>query len=241
MKLRHLGLFEGIGGFALAARWAGWETVAAVEIDHYCQNELKRNFPDAVVFGDIRKFTYSAHKSALRKKGEKNRRVDIITGGFPCQPFSVAGKRGGTADDRWLWPEMLRVVAECGPRWVVVENVDDFYTMDGGKVAEMVCADLDSLGYRVQPYCIEAACAGAVHRRARAFIVAHADRVRELQPQGRERDERGRDRDGAAQNVRPLRWQPETVGDLLRAGYGLSCGLDIGEPKEPNQSNGQRR
>jgi DNA (cytosine-5)-methyltransferase 1 len=135
--MNHLGLFEGIGGFALAARWMGWETIAWVEKDKPCQKVLKKNFPIAKGYADI--FEFSGTKY--------NGQIDIITGGFPCQPFSHAGERVGTEDERYLWPEMLRVVNEVKPCWVVAENVYGLLTIDNGFTVESICTDLEGAGY----------------------------------------------------------------------------------------------
>lgn len=160
-----LDLFAGIGGFSLAGHWAGWETVAFVEWDSFCQKVLNKNFPNVPVYGDIKQFDGTQY----------TRTVDIICGGFPCQPFSDAGKRKGTADDRYLWPEMLRVIREVQPAWVVGENVAGLISMDGGVVLESVCADLEGEGYSVQPFVIPACAVGAPHERERIWIVAHLD------------------------------------------------------------------
>lgn len=161
--MKHMGLFEGIGGFSLAARWAGWETPVMVEWNTYCQAVLRKNFPDATIFSDIRNFDGRPYAG----------QIDIITGGFPCQPFSHAGKRYGTADDRYLWPEMLRVIREVGPQWVVGENVAGLLTMDGGRVLRGILADLENAGYCPEIYLIPALAVGAPHRRDRLWIVAH--------------------------------------------------------------------
>lgn len=122
MKQKHLDLFSGIGGFALAARWAGLETVQFVEIEPYAQKVLAKHWPNVHVHGDIR--TFDGKPFA----GE----VFLLTGGFPCQPFSVAGKRGGTSDNRFLWPEMLRVIGEVRPKFVLAENVPGLISQGGG-------------------------------------------------------------------------------------------------------------
>ncbi|MEM9990622.1 MAG: DNA cytosine methyltransferase [Bacteroidota bacterium] len=106
--MKHLGLFEGIGGFSLAAHWMNWQTVAWVEKDEFCQKVLKKNFPNAKGYDDIRLFTGMA-------TDEYRSTIDLITGGFPCQPFSTAGRRKGKQDDRYLWDEMLRVIREVQP------------------------------------------------------------------------------------------------------------------------------
>jgi DNA (cytosine-5)-methyltransferase 1 len=127
--MRHLGLFEGIGGFSLAARWMGWKTMAWVEWNKYCQQILKQHFQEAFGFGDIRKFSYAVYKSVLRHYGIKDRSIDITSGGFPCQPFSVAGKREGANDDRFLWPENRRINREFRPKCIVLENVAGLFTI----------------------------------------------------------------------------------------------------------------
>lgn len=165
MDLTHGSLFAGIGGFDLGFERAGFTTVWQVEIDEFCQRVLARHFPHAQRFADVRDF------------GTHNLQpVTVITGGFPCQPVSEAGKRRGTADDRWLWPEMLRVIRALQPAWVVAENVPGLLSQDGGVVFESVLLDLEGAGYDVQPLVIPAAGVGAIHRRYRVFIVAHANR-----------------------------------------------------------------
>jgi DNA (cytosine-5)-methyltransferase 1 len=196
-QLTHIDLFSGIGGFALAAGWAGFRTVAFCEIEPFCQEVLAARFgaasdterqrgesreiyksnlysasgggkagsssPDnenrPVLIGDIRTFD-----------GTRFRGATLLTGGFPCQPFSAAGKRRGKADDRHLWPEMLRIVSEARPAWVVGENVAGIVNME----LENVCADLEAEGYEVQPIIIPACAVNAPHRRDRVWICGHA-------------------------------------------------------------------
>lgn len=158
--IKHLDLFSGIGGFALAARWAGIETVGFSEIDDYATRVLRKNFPEVPNYGDIRKLT----------RETVGQTVDIITGGFPCQPFSNAGKRRGKDDDRDLWPEMFRVIKEFKPTWVLGENVAGFINME----LERTIADLESEVYEVQPIVIPACAIGAPHRRDRVWIIAYA-------------------------------------------------------------------
>lgn len=165
--MTHGSLFSGIGGFDLAAEWMGWTNVFQVEFDLFCQKVLKKNFPHANIYGDIREFDGRPYAGA----------IDVISGGFPCQPFSVAGKRKGEADDRHLWPEMLRVIREIAPAWVVGENVAGLISMDGGRVFEQICADLESLGYSPEAFVIPAIGVGAPHRRDRLWIAAHAERI----------------------------------------------------------------
>lgn len=159
VRRTHLDLFSGIGGFALAARMNEVQTVAFVEKDAYAQKVLRKNFADIPIYDDICKFD-----------GKPFNGTWLLTGGFPCQPFSLAGKRRGAEDDRALWPEMLRVIDEAKPRWVLGENVPGIITME----LDRVLADLESLGYSAWPVAIPACATDARHRRNRVWIVAHA-------------------------------------------------------------------
>lgn len=161
-------LFAGIGGFGLAGRWAGIESVFQVEWNPFCQKVLKKNFPNAQQFGDIREFDGRQFAGA----------IDIISGGFPCQPYSVAGKRLGKEDERHLWPEMLRVIREVQPRWIVGENVRGLVNWSNGLVFDEVQADMESSGYSVASFVLPAASVGANHRRDRCWIIAHSASVR---------------------------------------------------------------
>ena len=185
-EMRHLDLFSGIGGFALAASWV-WpdhEVVAFVEIDPFCQKVLEKHWPGVKIHGDIRSFAdtdkqrreegkrgHALH--AHRSNNGNGKSIDLLTGGFPCQPFSHAGKRKGREDERHLWPEMLRVIRNVRPRWVVAENVSGLLSQEGGVVFEQVLADLEAEGYEVQPVVIPACGVNAPHRRDRVWIVAH--------------------------------------------------------------------
>lgn len=162
--MNHLDLFSGIGGFALATEMV-WKNVehSFVEIDPFCQAVLRKHWPNAHIHDDIK--TYRGGSEP----------VDLVTGGFPCQPFSNAGKRKGTADDRNLWPEMFRIIREVRPRWVIGENVDGLITWGGGLVLEGILSDLESAGYGAQSFIIPAAGIQAPHRRDRLWVVAHAD------------------------------------------------------------------
>lgn len=163
--MTHLSLFTGIGGLDLAAEWAGFETVGQCEWADYPTQVLERHWPDVPRWRDIRTLTGDDfyEKTGLRT-------VDVISGGFPCQPFSVAGKQKGKGDDRYLWPEMLRVIRELTPTWVIGENVPGIL----GIAAEEVLSDLESAGYRAAILNYEAAACGAWHRRDRVFFVANA-------------------------------------------------------------------
>lgn len=161
MALRHVSLFAGVGGFDVAAEWAGFETVLFCEKDPYCQAVLKKHWPDVPIIDDIRSVTSESISGA----------VDVISGGAPCQPFSQAGEKRGRGDDRYLWPEMFRVIREIRPTWVVFENVENAVRM----VADDIIDDLESLGYSTQPLIVSAYCSGAAFDGKRLFIVAAAD------------------------------------------------------------------
>ena len=158
--MRHLDLFSGIGGFALAARWVGWETVGFCEIDPYCQQVLRKHWPDVPIYDDVREL-----------KGETVGHVDIITGGFPCQDISVAninaegivGKRSG------LWSELHRLIGELRPRIALMENVTALL----GRGLDVVLGDLAQIGYDTEWHCIPASAIGAPHQRDRTWIIAY--------------------------------------------------------------------
>jgi DNA (cytosine-5)-methyltransferase 1 len=162
--LRHGSLFSGIGGFDLAAEWMGWENVFNCEWNTFGQKILKYYWPNAIGYEDITKTDFSVHRG----------NIDIISGGFPCQAFSTAGSRKGTADPRYLWPEMLRVIREICPRWVVGENVYGLVNWNGGLVFDTVCADLENEGFQVIPIILPAASVNAPHKRDRIFFIAYA-------------------------------------------------------------------
>lgn len=167
--MTHASLFSGIGGFDLSAQWAGFENLFNCEIDPFCQKALKYHFPNATQFSDIKTTDFTPWRG----------KVDILTGGFPCQPFSLAGRRKGTDDDRYLWPEMLRAIREISPRWVVGENVLGIINWSQGLVLEQVCTDLEAEGYEVQPYLLPACGVNAPHQRYRVWFVAHTQSNRD--------------------------------------------------------------
>lgn len=161
--MTHASLFSGIGGFDLAAEWMGWQNVFNCEIDSFCRKVLAYHFPEAKQYEDVKTTDFTIHRG----------RIDVLTGGFPCQPFSLAGKRKGSDDNRYLWPEMLRAIREIEPRWVVGENVFGIVNWSDGMVFEQVQSDLENEGYEVQPYIIPACAVDAPHRRDRVWFVAH--------------------------------------------------------------------
>jgi DNA (cytosine-5)-methyltransferase 1 len=189
MKLVHGSLFSGFDAPSVAASWMGWENAFHCEINPFCNEILKYWFPDSEHYEDITKTDFSQWKG----------RIDVLTGGFPCQPFSLAGQRKGADDNRYLWPHMLRAIREIRPDWVIGENVAGILTMvqpgketevgsqtslfgeDNRKrillrqeyVVETICKDLEREGYSVQPLLIPACAVGAPHRRDRVWFIAH--------------------------------------------------------------------
>jgi DNA (cytosine-5)-methyltransferase 1 len=162
--VRVLDLFSGIGGFSLGLERAGMTTVAFCEIEPYLQGELKRNFPGVPIYDDVRTVT------ADRLRADGITGIDLVCGGFPCQPFSCAGKQLGTLDDRHLWPEMFRIIQELRPTWVIGENVAGFI----GMALDDVCDDLADAGYETQPIVIPACAVESRQRRDRVWILSHA-------------------------------------------------------------------
>lgn len=163
--MTHGSLFSGIGGFDLAAEWAGWENKFHCEWNEFGQRVLKYYWPNAVSYGDITKTDFTVWRG----------RIDVLTGGFPCQPYSVAGKRKGKEDERHLWPEMLRAIQEIQPTYIVGENVPGLINWNGGLVFDEVQTDLEAEGYEVIPFILPAAGVNAPHRRDRVWFIAYAN------------------------------------------------------------------
>lgn len=163
-NMTHGSLFSGIGGFDLAAEWMGWDNKFHCEWNPFCQKVLHHYFPNAEQFTDITKTDFTKYAN----------KIDILTGGFPCQPYSSAGKRLGKEDDRHLWPEMLRAIKEIQPRWIVGENVYGLVNWSKGLVFHEVQTDLENQGYEVFPYLLPACSVNAPHRRDRIWFVAYS-------------------------------------------------------------------
>jgi DNA (cytosine-5)-methyltransferase 1 len=162
--MTHGSLFSGIGGFDYAAKEAGITNVFWCEKEPFCQRVLSYHYPTSQRHEDITKTNFKKYRGT----------VDIISGGFPCQPFSTSGKRLGNEDDRALWHEMYRAIREVEPTWVIAENVRGLLSIEDGMVFEQVCTDLENAGYEVQAFIIPAVGKNARHRRDRVWISAHA-------------------------------------------------------------------
>jgi DNA (cytosine-5)-methyltransferase 1 len=162
--MKHGSLFSGIGGFDLAAEWMGWDNIFHCEWNPFGQKVLKHYWPKAISYHDITKTDFTIHRG----------NIDILTGGFPCQPYSMAGKRLGKDDERHLWPEMLRAIREIRPTYVVGENVFGLINWNGGLVFNEVQADLEAEGYEVWAYVLPACAINAPHRRDRVWFVAYS-------------------------------------------------------------------
>ena len=172
MAFKLLDLFSGLGGFSLGLERTGYfKTVAFCDNDKYSKLIINKHWKGKKVYEDVREIT----KQRLKADGIEL--PDIITGGFPCQPFSIAGKQKGTSDDRHLWPEMFRIIKELTPRWIIGENVKGLVNLQDGVVFETVCSDLEGEGYEVRAFNIPAAGVGAPHRRERIWIVANSRRA----------------------------------------------------------------
>lgn len=237
--MNHGSLFSGIGGFDLAAEWMGWNNLFNCEIDPFCTKVLKKHFPNSKHYDDIKKTDFSEWKG----------KVNIITGGFPCQPFSLAGRRKGKDDDRYLWTYMLRVIRQTKPTWVVGENVfgiasmvqpakeyemgseptlfgeDKYYKKEQQYVIETVCSDLEREGYSVQPILIPACAVGAPHRRDRIWFIAKSEFAGELSS----KCENNKEQEGENRKFKyPF---TESCGFFFKNPKCLRCNCKISEEK----------
>jgi len=166
--LTHASLFSGIGGFDLAAEWAGWENIFHCEWNPFGQKVLAHHFPNSKSYNDITKTDFTIHEGT----------VDVLTGGFPCQPYSTAGKRLGKTDERHLFPHMLRCIKEVKPKWIIGENVRGLVNWNDGLVFNEVYDDLEREGYEVQSFLIPAASVNAPHQRYRIWFLAYSNFTR---------------------------------------------------------------
>lgn len=235
--MTHASIFSGIGGPEVAAAMLGWQNLFHCEINPFCRAVLEYWFPNSKSYEDITKTDFTEWRG----------KVDVLTGGFPCQPFSYAGQRRGADDDRYLWPEFKRVIAEVRPTWVIGENVAGIVSMvEPGKVSPMasqaslfdegdgvqryrreqpftierVCTDLEGLGYAVQPILIPACAVGAPHRRDRVFIIAHAENALHGGQLHRPNEEQGRERHIGDTGTGSGEW---LCGETSRASANPKC------------------
>ena len=258
--MKHIDLFSGIGGFSLAASWAGFETILFCDNNKFCQELLKRRFNGEVIT-DTAKFRPHNEKDKQELEGTKGNKLDtkqprsipiygdirnldgrkyrgatLLTGGFPCQPFSCAGKRKGKEDDRYLWDEMFRVIREAQPKWVLAENVYGLLTIDNGMVFNKVLSDLESIGYEVQPLIIPACAVNAPHRRDRVWIIAYS-----RQQCGEQGRSKGMETDQTKRTARTINNQRcgEDVADTEsgRAWNSEQGGNGTGQPKAEIRNN----
>ena len=169
-KLKVLDLFSGIGGFSLGLERAGMETIAFCEIEPFCQKILNKHWPDLPIAEDIRNLTYKNGALYNADRIIYHGEIDVVCGGFPCQPFSVAGRKKGTQDHRDLWPQMFRIIQQAKPTWIIGENVANFTNMAFTRTK----IDLENQGYVVQPFIVPACAVNAPHRRDRIWIVANS-------------------------------------------------------------------
>jgi len=241
-RLIHLDLFSGIGGFSIASDYV-FENIEHifVEIDPFCQAVLKKHWPESYIHGDIKTFTNTRRErwnegagESIQPKSKESKRqnignIDLITGGFPCQPFSAAGRRQGTADDRYLWLEMFRVIREFKPTWVIAENVGGLVTWSEGMVLEQVCTDLEGEGYEVQPLIIPAVSVNAPHRRDRVWIIANRTSGRQWssQPKGNTSRESEETTGSSNRDATNSGWNKNWIEVATQL-----CGVDDGLPAE---------
>ena len=211
--MRSLELFAGIGGIALAEQMAGIEVVGLCEYADYPRMILQKHWPDVPLFKDVTKLD----REELTNAGIGPDSIDIVSGGFPCQPFSVAGHRRGTEDDRDLWPEMFRIIKQIWPTWVVGENVANFANME----LDRTLSDLEGAGYQARAFVLPACAVDAPHQRLRTFIVAHANGERYVHRQTAQHATEG--------------WQ-QALGDLSASGEDVLAHTD-GKRREASSNH----
>ena len=254
--MKHLDLFSGIGGFAYAldSIYPNVEHIFC-DNDPFCQQVLKKHWPNSKIYGDIRQLNSDTYGNGLQEQGTEQQasgdrqlpEITFLTGGFPCQPFSQVGKRGGTEDNRYLWPEMLRVIQTFKPTYVIAENVRGLLTINNGLVFKQVCLDLEASGYEVQPFIIPAVAVNAPHRRDRVWFIAYS-KTKRLEGANTERQIRTTGRIAKYNSLTPNttsgepREQTERQGreDFSRGDWETNwlevatelCGVDDGLPVE---------
>ena len=225
-KLKVLDLFSGIGGFSLGLHSTGiFETTKFVEFDSFCQKVLAKNFPNIPIEGDI--------KNVKGQEGE----ADIVVGGFPCQPFSVAGKQKGRDDNRYLWPEMFRLIKEVKPEFVIGENVQGLINLQNGMVLRQVQDDLEGEGFEVQCFLIPASGIGAWHQRNRVWIVGHSKHNGSLASKKSRGNQEvnGRTQEGQNQTIKSER----TSGYRDNENVSNTESIGTGECRDTNQEEGR--
>ena len=223
----------------MAADWMGWQPVLSCEINSFGRKVLDYYWPNAYHHDDIHTLTFEKIDEEIKRRfGEYNSNEIVLSGGFPCQPYSTAGKRLGKEDERHLWPEMLRIIREIRPGWIVGENVLGLVNWNGGLVFEEVCADLEAEGYDVQPFILPACGVNAPHRRERVWFIAHAnfdnDGRTSRQDASAKREERLQERD----EVREFIESGKILGDASNPDHQ---GLQGSEDKRISSGSGEKR
>lgn len=226
--MRHASLFSGIGGFDLAAENVGWENVFSCEINPFGRRVLQYYWPNTTHYEDIKELQATKY----------NGRIDVLSGGFPCQPYSTAGKRLGKHDERHLWPEMLRIVQECKPRWIVGENVRGIASWNDGLVFEEVHTDLEAEGYEVQAFILPAAGVDAPHKRDRVFFVGHATNTKQLRLE--HSAEFGDVPQGSGETWEHTAGHAQTTSEVRVVANANSDGLQGGVPTDIHQQQSRQ-
>ena len=217
--MTHGSLFSGIGGFDLAAEWIGWENKFHCEINEFCQKVLKYHFPNSISYGDIKATDFSLWRN----------RIDVLSGGFPCQPFSNAGEQKGDADSRFLFEEMLRAIYEIKPKWIVAENVRGITSKKFRKVYNKIQTSLANSGYKFLPILIPATSVGAAHERYRIWVIAYANGCGLQKSDSEFRQVNGISKETPTQFTRNFATQwdiRKRSSGMLRKCDGVSFGLD---------------
>ena len=231
MKLKHLDLFSGIGGFSLGLEaTGGFETVAFCDIDQYPRQVLQKHWPHVKQYEDIKELNYE------KLKADGLLPIDIITGGYPCQPFSVAGRKKGEDDPRHLWPEYFRLVKECRPTWVIGENVSGHIKLG----LDTVISDLESEDYAVRPFSISASSIGANHQRERVWIVANSGRSRGPWSELREENENETRKENANQFERSSSTPSSSANTNGKGSQRYGSEYELRESQEERETSWSR-